>query len=56
MSKSKLMALSALLVSGAALFQNGCLNGFVRGFTQGFPSHNRFLNVLFDVANESIFG
>lgn len=56
MSKSKLMGLTAMLVSGAALFQNGCLNGFWRGVTQGFPSNNRWLNVMFDVANEAIFG
>jgi hypothetical protein len=56
MSKSKLMGLAALLVSGAALFQNGCLNGFARGFTQGFPAHNRFLSIWLDVANEAIFG
>lgn len=56
MSKRKLMALSAMLISGAALFQNGCLNGFVKGFTNGFPSNNRFLSVWLDVANEAIFG
>lgn len=56
MKKAKLVLLGAL-VSGATLFQSGCLGGFWQGlFNTGWPTGNRVLNVLIDVVNEELFG
>lgn len=55
--KSKWFALAALVCSGGAVFQNGCLQDFWQGFwSTGWPTDNRWLNLGLDVANEIIFG
>lgn len=55
MKNRKFLTLAALVVSGAALFQNGCLGGFWKGFTNGWPQ-NRIANIALDIITEEILG
>jgi len=55
--KKKIFALTAMLMTGASLFQVGCLNSFWKGFfNEGWPSNNRWLNIAVDILNEELFG
>lgn len=57
MKRSKWFTLSAMLASGAVLFQSGCLGAFWQGmWSTGWPTNNRWLNLALDVANEVVFG
>jgi hypothetical protein len=54
MSK-KWLKLSALLVGGATLFGNGCLQGFWQGlWNTGWPTDNRYVNLIIDILNEEL--
>lgn len=55
--KRKWIQLAALLVGGASMLQNGCVNDFVGGFfNTGWPTDNRILNLAIDILNEELFG
>jgi len=57
MSKKLWLKAGALLVGGAVLFQNGCLSAFWDGFwNTGWPTDNRWMNILIDVLNEELAG
>ena len=57
MSKKVWLKAGALLVSGAVLFQNGCLSAFWDGFCNtGWPTDNLWMNLLVDVLNEELAG
>ena len=57
MKRSKWIALTMLVTSGALLLQAGCLTAFWQGFaTNRGPTDSRWLNLAIDVANEVIFG
>ena len=53
MSK-KWLKLSALLVGGAMLFE-GCLQAFWQGmWNTGWPTENRYINLIIDILNEEL--
>ena len=57
--KSTWLKLGAMLLGGATLFSNGCLNlqDFWDGFwNTGWPTDSRWLNVAIDVLQEDLFG
>jgi hypothetical protein len=56
MSKTKLLALAALTLGGATLFQ-GCLNSFWQGlFSTGFSyGQSRYVDVALDIIREDLF-
>lgn len=57
MNKRKFYVLATLLLSGASLFQSGCLTAFAQGFfNTGWPGDDRRLNIVIDVLNEELFG
>ncbi len=56
MSKRKLYTLTALLLGGATLLSNGCLSAFWQGmWNTGWPAHNRWLSLGWDILQENLF-
>ncbi|MBN2448672.1 MAG: hypothetical protein JXO22_18240 [Phycisphaerae bacterium] len=55
MSKRKLVALSAMMLGGATLFE-GCLSSFWQGLWKtGFPADNQWIDLALDVLREDLF-
>jgi hypothetical protein len=53
----KWVILAAAAFGGGTLFQSGCLGGFWDGLLgRGWPTHNLWINVGWDVLNEELFG
>lgn len=55
--KMKWAALATAVFGGGMLFQSGCLSDFWSGiFNRGWPTHNLWINIGWDVLNEELFG
>ncbi len=54
MKKAKLVALSAMLLGGATLFE-GCVSAFWQGLWKtGFPANNQWIDLTLDILREDL--